>query len=105
MKEQLERMFPAAVVTMGAPTWGSVIDGPVTISVRRPVTWRCTARAEYGHFRVGDIARAVSPEAAIKALRDIVEKASVAPGSKAARDRAARVLRVLDAAKVGEVTL
>lgn len=104
MKEQLERMFPGAVVTTGAQAWGNVIDGPVTIRVRKPAAWRFTAQAEYGHFGVGVMAYAVSPEAAIKALRDIVEKASVAPGSKAARDRAARVLRVLDAAKVGEVT-
>jgi hypothetical protein len=87
---------------MGDTLWGTVTDGPVTIDARYYVTWKWySVRATHGHFKVGDKVNGATLSEAIGKLR-----ASAVPtlsnASNAAHVRAARVLRVLDGAKIGE---
>ena len=104
MKEQLERMFPGAVVTEG-DSFVSVRCGDVAMNFVKP-------KGNRGRFSgaVGaddkDVAIGLfadSLHVLLSCLRESVKNETVMAPTKTARARAARVLRVLDAAKLDEV--
>ena len=109
MKEQLERMFPGAVVTLHGSTPGSeavtVQLGAVDIAAFRKSKYDpVTTHAHCNGYLVSMQNYAPTLERSLMELRSSVEYATTAAKTKTARARAARVLRVLDAAKAGEVT-
>lgn len=104
MKEQLERMFPGAVVTEGR-SFLFVRNGDVALNVIKPNDGykKFSAAAGVNDKDVAVRCFADSLPGLISDLRESVRRESVMAPTKTARARAARVLRVLDAAKVGEV--
>ena len=108
MKEQLERMFPGAVVTLHGSTPGSeavtVQLGAVDIAAfRKSKHDGVMTHAHCNGYLVSMRNYAPTLERSLMKLRSSVEHATATAPTKTARARAARVLRVLDAAKVGEV--
>lgn len=105
MKEQLERMFPGAVVKAGS-LWLAVQQGAVTIEIIKPgsVFKYFSVKAFHGPSS-RQLAHVTGSglDACLAHLRDELRRRSESAPTKTARTRAARVLRVLDAAKVGEV--
>lgn len=104
MKEQLERMFPGAVVKEGG-LWAVVQQGAVTLEVIKPgsVIRYYSVRVFHGP-NTRQIAHVTGSglDACLPHLRDEVRRVSAMAPTKTARARAARVLRVLDGAKIGE---
>lgn len=105
MKEQLERMFPGAVVTVAGGTW-TAKAGRITVKIIEHA-WGdgCTTNATFDDIMVTTAAHGSDIASSVALFRSHVAYAADKGPTKTARARAARVLRVLDAAKVGEVTL
>lgn len=101
MKEQLERMFPWASIGVIGLIGQVRTNGVEVMVLRHPGDY--TSRANVGHFSVARGCAGRTVAESLAKLREDCRRESVMAPTKTARARAARVLRVLDAAKLGEV--